>query len=166
MSEPPRPKRRSDGRSRSASRLAVVQALYQMELGGQDSETALREFIDHRFGHEIDGDQYAEADEKYFADLIRGVVAEQSEVDRALVQVVAKEWSYDRIDATMRAIMRAATFEIIARPAVPARVIVHEYLNVAAAFFGDGEEVAFLSGVLNRLARNRRAGEYAAPGEP
>lgn len=167
MSKPPkRPRRRSEGRSRSASRLAVVQALYQMELADQDSETALREFIDHRFGREIDGQTYAEADEKYFSELVRGVVTEQTEVDRALAQTVAKDWSYDRIHATMRAVLRAATFEIIFRPGVPARVIVHEYLNVASAFFGQNDEVSFLSGVLNKLARERRGEEYAAAGEP
>lgn len=162
MSRTKRPKRRSEGRSRSASRLAVVQALYQMELADQDSETALREFIDHRFGHEIDGDEYAEADEKYFADLVRGVVEQQVEIDNTLARYLVKEWPFDRIDPTMRAILRAAAFEIIARPTVPARVVVHEYLNVATAFFDEGEEIAFLSGVLNRMARERRPEEHGA----
>jgi transcription antitermination protein NusB len=161
-SGPRRPKRRSEGRSRSVSRLAVVQALYQMELADQDSETALREFIDHRLGRDIDGEQYAEADEKYFAELIRGVVEQQSEIDGALANYLVKGWAFDRIDPTMRAIMRAAAFEIIARPAVPGRVIVHEYLNVATAFFDEGEETAFMSGVINRMARERRPDEHAA----
>lgn len=163
----PRSKRRSTGRSRSASRLAVVQALYQMELADQDSETALREFIDHRLGREIDGEQYAEADEKYFAELVRGVVERQDEIDGTLARYLTKEWPYDRIDPTMRAILRAGALELISRPAVPARVIVHEYLNVATAFFDEGDEIAFLAGVLNRMARERRPGEYgpAAPAE-
>jgi N utilization substance protein B len=157
---PRRPKRRSEGRSRSASRLAVVQALYQMELADQDSETALQEFIDHRFGKEIDGDQVVDADEKYFAEIIRGVVEQQQEIDRALAGYL-KEWKFDRIDATMRAILRAAAFELIARPAVPGRVIVHEYLNVATAFFDEGEETAFMAAVINRMARERRPEEHA-----
>jgi N utilization substance protein B len=163
----PRSKRRSTGRSRSASRLAVVQALYQMELADQDSETALREFIDHRLGREIDGKQYAEADEKYFAELVRGVVEWQDEIDGSLARYLTKEWPYDRIDPTMRAILRAGALELISRPDVPARVVVHEYLNVATAFFDEGEEIAFLAGVLNRMARERRPGEYgpAAPAE-
>jgi len=164
--EPHRSKRRMTGRSRSASRLAVVQALYQMELSGQDSEAALREFIDHRLGHEIEGDQYAEADEKYFAELVRGVVARQDEIDGALASYLVKDWPFDRIDSTMRAIMRAAAFELIAHPQVPARVIVHEYMNVATAFFEDGEETAFLGGLLNRMARELRPAEPSpAPGD-
>lgn len=166
MSKNRRTKRRSEDKSRSASRLAVVQALYQMELANQDSEAALNEFIDHRLGQELDGDQFAEADKKYFAELVRGVVERQQDVDRALAQSL-KEWSYDRIDATMRAIMRAAAFELIARPVVPSRVILHEYLNIATAFFDEGEEIALLSGVLNRMARERRPDEHvpAARGE-
>jgi len=165
--DPPRSKRRTTGRSRSASRLAVVQALYQMELADQDSETALREFIDHRLGREIDGEQYAEADEKYFAELVRGVVERQDDIDRTLARYLTKEWPFDRIDPTMRAILRAGTLELISRADVPARVIVHEYLNVATAFFEEGDEIAFLAGVLNRMARERRPGEYdaASPAE-
>lgn len=152
-------KRRTQGRSRSASRLAVVQALYQMELSGQDCETALREFIAHRLGQEIEGDQYPEADEKYFADIVRGVVARQDEIDRALAGYLVKEWPFDRIDPTMRAIMRAAAYEMVALPGVPARVVVHEYMNVTLAFFENGEETAFLGGVLNRMARELRPAE-------
>lgn len=165
MSEPPqRPRRRREGRSRSASRLAAVQALYQMELSDQNSEVALKEFLDHRLGREIEGDQYAEADEKYFADLVRGVVARQEEIDGALARVLMKEWSFDRIDPTMRAIMRSAVFELLAKPDTPARVIVNEYLTIATAFFEDGAEMAFLSGVLNRMARELRP-EPSAPAQ-
>jgi N utilization substance protein B len=151
-------KRRGADKSRSASRLAVVQALYQMELANLDSETALREFIEHRLGHEIDGDQYAEADKKFFADLVRGVVERQQEIDQTLAQSI-REWAYDRIDATMRAIMRAAAFEIIARPEIPGRAIVHEYLVVATAFYDEGDETVLLSAILNRLVRERRPDE-------
>jgi len=163
--EPHRSKRRTQGKSRSASRLAVVQALYQMELSDQDSETALREFIEHRLGREIEGDQYAEADEKYFSEIVRGVVARQDEIDRTLASYLVKDWPFDRIDSTMRAAMRAAAFEMIALPSVPARVVVHEYMNVAAAFFEEGEEMSFLGGVLHRMAHDVRAAEFDPPDE-
>ena len=156
-----RPKRRTDGRSRSASRLAVVQALYQMELSGQDVDTALKEFIDHRLGRKIEGEQYAKADNKFFAEIVRGVVENQSEVDRSLATSLVQGWAFNRIDPTLRAIMRAGAFEIIARLDVPPRVSVNEYLTVATAFYGQGDELALLSGVLNRLARERRPDEPA-----
>jgi transcription antitermination protein NusB len=156
----PRPPRRSDGRSRSASRLAVVQALYQMELSGQDSESALREFIEHRLGQEVEGQHYAQADHKYFSEVLRGVVARQEEIDGALAKATGKAWSFDRIDATMRAILRAGSYELIANAAVPVRVIMHEYLNVATAFFGEkSDDMNFLSGILFQIARQQRPDE-------
>ena len=163
--QPKRPRRRSEGRSRSASRLAVVQALYQMELSDQDSETALREFIEHRLGREIEGEQYPEADEKYFSEIVRGVVARQEEIDRTLAGYLPKEWPFDRIDPTMRAAMRAAAFELIAFASVPARVIVHEYMNVAGAFFEKGEEMSFLGGVLHSMVHDVRPDEFGPPEE-
>ncbi len=153
--KPYRPKRRSEDKSRGASRLAAVQALYQMELAGQGIDAALNEFIEHRLGREIEGDQYMEADKKYFADLMRGVVEQQDNIDRAIARSV-KEWSFDRIDPTMRAILRSATFELMSLPDVQTRIIVNEYMHIATAFFDEGEESTFLAGVLNRLARDLR----------
>jgi len=161
--EKTRPKRRSDGRSRSVSRLTVVQALYQMELSGQDSESAIAEFLEHRIGKVIDEMELAEADHKYFAGILRGVVERQDEIDRALARATGKTWSYDRIDAMMRAIFRAGSFELISSVNVPVKVVLAEYLNVASAFFEDkSDELTFISGVLHRIARDVRPAELAA----
>lgn len=157
-----RPKRRSENKSRGASRLAAVQALYQMELAGQGIDAALNEFIEHRLGREIEGEQYMEADKKYFASLVRGVVEKQDEVDRMIARSVAKDWPFDRIDTTMRAILRAAAFELTWQTTVNERIIVNEYMHIATAFFDEGEESTFLAGVLNRLARDQRPAPAAA----
>jgi N utilization substance protein B len=156
-------KRRSEDKSRSASRLAVVQALYQMELANQDSESALNEFIDHRLGQEIEGEQYMEADKKYFAGLVRGVVEQQHDIDRAIARSVPKEWPFDRIDPIMRAILRSAAYELMQQPDVPTRIVVNEYMHIATAFFEDGEENVFIGGVLNRLARDQRPAADVEP---
>lgn len=160
--KPQRSKRRSQGNSRSASRMAAVQALYQMELSNQGVEAALYEFIEHRLGKEIEGEQYAEADQKYFSQLVRGVVERQEEIDRELSRTLPKEWPFDRIDPTMRAILRCATFEMLAQPGVGVRVIVTEYMTIAEAFFV-GQETGFLGGVFHRLTRAHRPEEAAPP---
>lgn len=152
-------KPRPSKQARSNARLGAVQALYQMELLQQDSETALREFLDHRLGGEIDGDKYAEADEKFFAVLVRGVVDKQDELDGALVRQLDPDWPLVRLDPILRAALRAAAFELIVRHDVPPRVIIGEYLEIARAFFEDGDEPTFLNGVLDRLARTYRANE-------
>jgi N utilization substance protein B len=162
--KPLRPRRRTDGRSRSASRLGVVQALYQMELSDQDSESALAEFVEHRLGQELEGEQYPEADNKYFSQILRGVVAQQAEIDGVLAKATGANWAFDRIDTIMRAILRAAVYELIAHAGVPAKVVVNEYLTVASAFYEDGsEETGYIGGILFGIARTYRPGEIETP---
>ena len=158
----PRPSRKA----RSASRLCAVQALYQMEVSDQGSEAALREFLDHRLGADIEGARYADADEKFFAALVRGVVERQDEIDGVLARCLVKGWELERLDTTLRAALRSATYEMIARSDVPAKVIMDEYVEIARAFFDGGEEPSFLNGVLHRIASIYRAGDIDAPAEP
>ncbi len=151
--------------TRSRARLAAAQALYQMEMAGDDAGDVVTEFRSHRLGFEKDsgeGEMMAEADEALFADIVEGVVARQVEIDKAIAGSLSPGWTLDRIDATLRALLRAATFEIIGRADVPARVILDEYVRVADAFFGD-TEVGFANGVLNGLARQTRPTEFGIP---
>ena len=150
---------------RSRARLAAAQALYQMEMAGEDAGDVVSEFRSHRLGFEKDSgeaEMLAEADEALFADIVEGVVARQVEIDKALAGSLNPGWTLERIDSTLRALLRAAAFEIIARGDVPARVILDEYVRVADAFFGD-TEVGFANGVLNGLARRTRPTEFGIP---
>lgn len=150
---------------RSRARLAAAQALYQMEMAGEDAGDVVSEFRSHRLGFEKDSgeaEMLDEADEALFADIVEGVVARQVEIDKALAGSLNPGWTLDRIDSTLRALLRAAAFEILARDDVPARVILDEYVRVADAFFGD-VEVGFANGVLNGLARKTRPAEFGIP---
>ena len=150
---------------RSRARLAAAQALYQMEMAGEDAGDVVSEFRSHRLGFEKDSgeaEMLGEADEALFADIVEGVVARQVEIDKALAASLNPGWTLDRIDSTLRALLRAAAFEILARADVPARVILDEYVRVADAFFGD-TEVGFANGVLNGLARRTRPTEFGIP---
>jgi N utilization substance protein B len=147
---------------KAAPEAEALQALYQMEVSDQGSEAALREFLDHRLGTGTEGEKYAEADAKFFASLVRGVVERQEEVDRVLARCLVKGWELDKLDTTLRAALRAATFEMIARSDVPAKVIIDEYIEIARAFFDGGEEPTFLNGVLHRIASAYRAGDVGA----
>ena len=156
-----RPRPKPWKKARSVSRLGAVQALYQMEVSDQGSEAALREFLDHRLGAMVEGQKIAAADAKFFAVLVRGVVERQNEVDGALANALMKGWELDKLDTTLRAALRAATFELIARDDVPPKVIIDEYVEIARAFF-DGEEPSFLNGVLHRIASAHRPGAMAS----
>jgi N utilization substance protein B len=140
---------------RSVARLAAVQALYQMEVSGVGVEAVVREFLDHRFGGDIEGEHLAEADEAFFAELVRGVVEDQAAVDHAIAKRLAAGWRLERIDATLRAILRAGAFELTRRPDVPTEVAIDEYVEIAKSFF-EGPEPGFVNAALDGIARDHR----------
>jgi N utilization substance protein B len=146
--------------SRSVARLAAVQALYQMEVSSIGVESVIREFTEHRFdraleGVEGEGDTLASADEAFFAELVRGVVSEQKRVDAAIAKRLAENWRLERLDATVRAILRAGAYELANRPDVPTEVAIDEYVEVAKSFF-EGTEPGFVNGALDGVARDVR----------
>lgn len=143
--------------ARSAARLAAVQALYQAELGGEDADTVINEFVDHRLGKEIEGDRYLDADEVFFRDLVAGAERRQGEIDALISAALSSDWSLKRLERIMRALLRAGAYELVARPDVPTKVVIDEYVDVAHAFFGN-KEPGFVNGVLDRLGRSARAG--------
>ena len=158
-------------RPRSLARTAAVQALYQMDLAGTDLNRVIQEFQRDRFAPEIaaanmgeshrepDPDEKAEgADAQFFADILRGVVRRQRDLDPLIDQQLAEGWRLVRVDSILRAILRAGTYELMERTDVPARVVINEYIDVAHAFF-DADEPRVVNGVLDRLARKVRGAE-------
>jgi transcription antitermination protein NusB len=141
-------------RARSVARLAAVQALYQMETAEAGSEAVIREFADFRFDKDIDGEALAPADEAYFGKLVRGAVEHQARVDKAIRTRLAEGWRLERIDATLRAILRVGAFELIGGDA-PDEVVIDEYVEIAKSFF-DGPEPGFVNGALDGIARDER----------
>ena len=143
--------------ARSVARLAAVQALYQMETAGAGVEAVIREFSEHRFDRDIEGSKLAAADEAFFADLVRGVVGGQAEIDRAVAKRLAQGWRLERLDATVRAILRAGAFELAHRADVPTEVVIDEYVELAKSFF-EGPEPGFVNGALDAVAQDVRTG--------
>jgi len=143
--------------ARSQARLATVQALYQMDLAETDLVEVIEEFKQHRLGGSGDSNGMVNADQEHFAQVLRGVVKRQREIDPMIDQQLATGWRLARIDSIVRAILRAATLELIELPEVPPRVIISEYIEVARAFF-EGEEPKLVNGVLDQLARKLRPG--------
>lgn len=142
-------------KARSAARLAAVQALYQHEMEGTLQAQLLDEFHRHRLGAEIDEDQYAEAEVAFFDDVVKGVIARRDEIDALLSSKLAQGWALPRLDRTMLQILRAGTWELLARPDVPTGSVISEYLDVAHAFF-DARETKFVNGVLDGVAKQVR----------
>lgn len=143
-------------RRRTASRLAAVQALYQIDLTGVSPATAVIEFTRHNIAGTADDESFGEADEQLFAELVEGTSARREDIDRGISSVLTADWPLERLEIILRAILRAGVYELLARPDVPAKVIISEYLDIAHAFFS-GKEPGLVNGVLDRLARSIRS---------
>jgi len=142
-------------RSRSAARLAAVQALYQQEMEGTPTARLLKEFHDHRLGATIEDAQYHTAERDFFDDIVTGTHARRAEIDGLISQRLAEGWTLERLDRPMRALLRAGAYELIARPDVPVASVITEYVDVAHAFF-DKRESGFVNGLLDAIAREAR----------
>ncbi len=142
-------------RARTIARLAAVQALYQMELAGEGVETVIEEFSRHRFDGDIEGQMLAEADEDYFAQIVRGVVTGQAAIDGAVKARLASNWRLERLDATLRALLRCGAWELRDRPDTPREVVIDEYVELAKAFF-DEAEAKVVNAALDGVARDAR----------
>ncbi len=151
MSETP-----ARSKSRSAARLAAVQALYQQEMEGTPLPTLLHEFHHHRLGATIEDVEYTDAEVDFFDDLVSGVDARRDELDGLIAGKLAEGWTLARLDKPMKAILRAGAYELAARIDVPTGSVISEYVDVAHAFY-DKREASFVNGLLDALAKQVRS---------
>lgn len=141
---------------RGAARLAAVQALYQMDVGRQSLEDTLSQFSAHMLGREVEGEQYLPADADFFRQIVGGVIRSQLDIDPTIDKALSADWPVGRIDATLRAILRAAVFELLRRRDIPAGVVISEYVDIAKAFYAD-DAPGMVNGVLDAVARQAAA---------
>lgn len=141
---------------RGVARLGAVQALYQMDMSGAGVLETAAEYETFRLGKELDGFQYRDADPAWFRSILSGVVAEQTRIDPVVRNALTEDWPLSRLDGTLRAVLRAGAWELLHRKDVPVPVIVTEYVDVAHAFFDEGEEPRMVNAVLDRIARQHR----------
>lgn len=148
------------GEKRSAARLSAVQALYQMDLTGKGVLEVFSEFERFWIGQEIEGDQYKPAERGLFRAIVQGVLEHQVTIDRTVDRILSDGWPLKRVEALMRATLRGGAFELMHAAAVPVKVVVSEYVDIASAFL-DKDEVGMVNAVLDKLAREARAEEIA-----
>jgi N utilization substance protein B len=149
------------GEKRSAARLGAVQALYQMDLTGAGVADVFAEFESHWLGKEVEGESYKPAEAAFFRAIVSGVIEHQRPLDQIVDKTLAAGWPLRRIEAILRAVLRAGAFELLHRRDIPAKVIISEYADVASAFF-DRDEVGLANAVLDTIARGERGDELKA----
>ncbi len=150
-------KERAAGR-RGAARLAAVQALYEMDIAGAKADPVLVEFMQSRWKSAAEDGDAPPPDVSFLGDLVRGVEGRRGEVDAMIVDALSENWPMDRLEAVLKAILRAGAYELLALDDVPARVVINEYVDLAHAFFV-GKEAGLVNGVLDHLARSLRSAE-------
>lgn len=161
MNTEPRSKAEDQPSARRAARLAAVQALYQIEISGEKPDTVLAEFPGRFAGEMLDGGESPVFDREFFGDMVKGVVARREELDQLIAGALARDLTVERLELLLRVVLRAGTFEILARIDVPARVALAEHVGISHAFFAE-RETGLVNGVLDKLARSLRAGEMQA----
>ena len=146
----------------SAARLAAVQALYQIDLGGGSMEDALLDFLRERGNETVDasdGEIAVPPDRDLFAEIVRGVWARREELADMIGAALVDGWPLNRLEIVLRCILQAGVYELLARPSVPVRVVIDEYVDLAHAFYA-GAEPGMVNGVLDTLAHRLRPDEF------
>jgi len=167
MTEKKTRKNSNSSQKRSAARLAAVQGLYEIELNGVTVDRVLADFIDHRIGATMSQGEYepeveadlADPDKVLFAAILRGVIARLDDFDVMIGHALTSDWSVERLEAVLRAILRAGAFELATRTDIPPRVAISEYVDVAKAFFS-GPEPGLVNAVLDRIAKVVRSDDF------
>lgn len=141
--------------TRSAARLAAVQALYQMEISDHAADAVVREFLRHRLSDQVDDNLIANADPAFFGQIVRGVTGERDELDDMVAAVLSADLGVDRLETVLKVVLRAGVYELSSYLDVPVRVIISEYVDIADAYFGS-KETGLVNAVLDRIARALR----------
>jgi len=146
---------------RQAARLAAVQALYQWQEGQHEPVEIIEQFLSVRTGEKGEGGMRRDADKPLFRDVVAGTVSHREALEQALSSHLGQDWTWTRVDRLVRAILMAGAYELFHRKDVPARVAINEYVEIAHAFYDQGE-ATFVNLVLDRVARQARAAELAS----
>jgi transcription antitermination protein NusB len=143
---------------RQAARLAAVQALYQWQEGQDAPAEIIEQFLKVRTGEAGEGGMRRDADKPLFKDVVEGTASHKDELQEIVSSSLAEDWVWSRVDRLVRSILLAGAYELMHRRDVPPRVAINEYVQIAHAFYGEGEP-NFINSVLDRVARQVRADE-------
>ena len=138
---------------RGAARLAAVQALYQMDVAGVGILKSWQNTKHTGSAKKSMARNIWKPMRNGFAPMVSGVVESQKKLDPIIHDALTDDWPLSRLDTTLRAMMRAGTWELMFKRDVPVAVIVCEYVDIAKAFF-DADEPKMVNAVLDRIARN------------
>lgn len=147
---------------RTAARLGAVQTLYGLEVAGGGVDAAIGEFLAHHSGLDVDGETLVPADPETVSRIVHGVQAQSASLDAMISEALVGQWSLERLEPLLRAILRAGAWEAGATLSMPAPILIAEYVNLAGAFFG-GREPGMVNAVMEKLIKRLRKDLPAVP---
>jgi transcription antitermination factor NusB len=137
-------------KKRTRARELVLQALYQLDLQGDDFAPELNNFIN---GEEPDADT-----SQFAIRIVKGVVLELEGIDQT-IREVAQNWDLERMAVIDRNILRMATYELLHLEEIPPKVSINEAIELGKRF-STKNSGAFINGILDRI--KTRSAEAAA----
>ncbi|MBM3633583.1 MAG: transcription antitermination factor NusB [Alphaproteobacteria bacterium] len=145
-------------KGRPAARLAAVQALYQLEQEPTTPQKVIVEFLNYRFTEVVDNTKFITPDKSLFEDIVIGVMDRMADLDSMISSTLSEDWRIERMESVVRAILRAAVFELSRDTSVPVPVVINEYIEITKSFC-TGPEVAFVNASLDALAKLLRTAD-------
>lgn len=137
---------------RTLSRLAAIQALYQMSFDQMRGDKVIGQFL-QKGRLEEDFIPTAEAiNIDLFSKLVLGVEATQESIDHIIIKSLPDEWPFKRLDPVIVMLLRCGVYELLNFPDIATPIIISEYLDIAHAFY-DGKEIGFINGILDALVK-------------
>ena len=136
----------------TAARLCAVQAVYQALQLKVSPATLLEEYIQHRAGMNVDGEEMVRPDGVLFTDILQGVTERWAD----LQQLITPRLKSATVEPLLTAILVCAAYELLAHPETDAPIIISDYLHVTHSFF-EGSESKLVNGVLDALAKELRS---------
>ncbi|MFN7709890.1 MAG: transcription antitermination factor NusB [Holosporales bacterium] len=133
-----------------AARVAAVQAHYQSEINAQTLPAVMDYFLDEQ----LDSSDYPYPPHvATFKGILSTRIQRADDIAQLITQSLSENWSLERLEPLVRAILSIGTAELLSPVTrAPAPVIITEYVDIARGFF-DGNEPAFVNGVLDKIAQ-------------
>lgn len=146
---------------KSGARLAAVQANYMIALGQLPVDEVIEDFVQGKIGRFAIDDSNGEDNEKfvelgpidtaYFEQMVRGAQSKKEELEKSLNQFLHGEWSYEKMNGIMQALLLSAVYEIANTTDVDVKILIQEYVDLAYAFFSKNEP-KMVNAVLDQIA--------------
>lgn len=146
-------KQKNKNRKRTLSRLMAIQILYQHDfhLGKKSYEEIKKDLIENYILNSDDEiSSYQEEIDAEFLDQLLASPQLFTKIDQDITPFLQQGWTPEKLDKVVLQILRLAIFEMQMFKDIPPKVVIDEYVSIAASFF-DQKKVTFVNAILDKF---------------